>query len=52
MWVFGPKDKNGKVGDIMGKPNGVAPYEVTKWYYRNNEGHWNFTTTDVFIDLG
>ena len=47
MWLIGPIVNIGSnVGYFFSQ--GTVPYKTTDWYYFNN-GHWNFTNTDIFL---
>ena len=51
-WIFGHlKDIGSNVALIFYKGTAAVPYEATGWYYWNHH-YWNFTTTDVVVDLG
>ena len=49
-WYIGYKWYIGySVGSLV--CNNTVPYEASCWSYWNN-GYFNFTATDVFVDLG
>ena len=50
LWIIG---QHVHIGSAVGHffSQGTVPYEATGWYYLNN-GHWNFTTTAVVVELG
>ena len=39
------------IGNIYFNGTVAVPYDATGWYYWNND-YYNFTTTDVVVELG
>ena len=52
LWIIGPMEYIGSnIGYFNFNGTVEVPYEASGWYYWNN-GYWNFTTSDVVLELG